>query len=271
MMFVAYIDESDTHGPAPDMLMMALLATARNWELFERGFRGLKREFGFRLLHGTNFRAQTGDFKDWPYDKHEAFMKRLGQLLGEHLTESFSSVCERNLYKEHFLDVRPRRMHPTSQYGICFEALVLAMIRKIMQRPQDNPRLSVVVEDGHRNAADTARVFAEMKQRFSNSNILRTHALKGKSDSDVLMAVDIYAYGTARRRRAIKAGTFVSKVREARRPTENEVGNTSLELTPGYFATKISDFNESRAVLHEAYLKRRETWLASKASGGQPS
>ncbi|HSC19282.1 MAG TPA: hypothetical protein VLC74_10240, partial [Rhizomicrobium sp.] len=69
MMFVGYIDESDTHGPAPNMMMVAHLATARNWRLFERGFRGLKREFGFNVLHGTHFRAQTGDFENWPYSK----------------------------------------------------------------------------------------------------------------------------------------------------------------------------------------------------------
>ena len=125
MMFTAYMDESDTHGPEPDIFMLANLAPARNWELFERRFRGLKREFGFRVLHGVEFRTQTGEFRKWPYEKHQALFEQVGGLLENHLTESFSVVCKHAVYKEHFLDVRPPKMHATSQYGVCFEAIML--------------------------------------------------------------------------------------------------------------------------------------------------
>jgi hypothetical protein len=39
MLFTGYIDESDTHGPAPDMVMSAMLSTVGRWERCERALK----------------------------------------------------------------------------------------------------------------------------------------------------------------------------------------------------------------------------------------
>ena len=36
MLLTAYFDESDTHGPAPTLIMAALLGNSRQWEIFGR-------------------------------------------------------------------------------------------------------------------------------------------------------------------------------------------------------------------------------------------
>src|SRR5690242_19306737 len=134
MMFVAYVDESDTQGPAPNVFSIANLATAKNWELFERRFRGLKREFGFRVLHGV-------EFKGWPFQKHQDFFNRFGDLHEEYLTESFSVACEHAVYKQHILDARPKKMHAISQYGVCFQALMYGLVVKVLEHKRSNPKL----------------------------------------------------------------------------------------------------------------------------------
>ncbi|MGH6877883.1 MAG: hypothetical protein ACREHV_10970 [Rhizomicrobium sp.] len=65
MMFAAYIDESDTHGPEPDMHMLANPAPAEDWLSFERRFRGLQKDFGFKVLHAVELRTERGEFRGW--------------------------------------------------------------------------------------------------------------------------------------------------------------------------------------------------------------
>jgi hypothetical protein len=275
MMFVAYVDESDTHGPEPDIFMLADLAPAKNWALFERRFRGLKRDFGFSVLHGVELRTQSGEFKGWPYQKHMELHRQLGELLQSQITESFSVVCPYAVYKEHFLDVRPRKMHATSQYGVCFEAIMLGIVLKVMDQRRTNPKLSVVVEDGHNNAPDTARIFSELKADYLKKGVdlLRTHTLASKGDCDPLMATDYFAYGSARRERDIKAGLRPRIPEGAPIPTKDDIGHSHMQITPNYLAMRIDDFHKRKADAHEEYLRRRELWqsLKQQPPEGQPA
>ena len=66
MNFMGYVDESDTHAPAPDIVMSAMLSTAGRWERCSRAFARIQRKFGFTVFHATEFRALRGEFKDGP-------------------------------------------------------------------------------------------------------------------------------------------------------------------------------------------------------------
>jgi hypothetical protein len=157
-------------------------------------------------------------------------------------------------------------MHATSQYGICFEAILLGMVLKLLDHQRDNPRLSVVVEDGHKNAGDTARIFEEWKQEWRSvgRDIFRTHSLASKEDSHPLMAVDLNAYGSARRERAIKAGTFTSRIdMNAALARKNDLAHQIIKITPRYLEKKIATFNERKAQAHADFLSRKAAFAAS--------
>src|SRR5437870_1320338 len=69
LLFIAYLDESDTHGPAPHMIMSAFLGSARQWELFERKLKALQKSYKFTILHSKDFRARVGEFDGWSVTK----------------------------------------------------------------------------------------------------------------------------------------------------------------------------------------------------------
>jgi hypothetical protein len=179
MDFTAYIDESDTHGPAPDMVMSAMLSTAGRWERCSRALTRIQRDFGFTIFHATEFQALRGAFEGWPLEKCFDLLMEFGQLGATHLTECFTISLSYETDETYFLDRRPRKMHRISQYGICFLGILDGPIRTVMSHgPQS--KLSVVVEDGHKNAKDTARIFEDRKQRLDKAGIdlLRPHSLQ---------------------------------------------------------------------------------------------
>jgi hypothetical protein len=272
MLFTAYVDESDTHGAAPHMVMGAHLATGRQWELFERGFRRLKRDYGFTVLHGVEFRTQAGEFVGWSYEKCKSLLNDLGRLQAGNLTETITVNLKYTTYKEHFLDIRPKKMHATSQYGICFEAILAFFCGYLLsERKSDRPRLSIVVESGHHNAPDTARIFDEFKEELSAAGIdlLRTHSLVNKKDSYPLMVIDVGVYGSARLERAVREGTYERS--EKVKPKKGKPGWTSYEITPDKLAHAIERYNISRARAHADYANRKAAYEAKKATERQSS
>jgi hypothetical protein len=183
--------------------------------------------------------------------------------------EAMSIRLTHALYKEHFLDVRPRKMPRTSQYGVCFAALLAAMTRRVIQEGK-NHRLSVVIEGGHPNAAETAHLFKQYQERLQNDghDILRTHTLALKADAPLLMIADVIAYSGARDWRAINAGAKPHySERNMVPPKKDEVGWTVLDVTPETLRDMIQRYNDERAHAHQDYLNRRRDASTSRVSG----
>lgn len=61
MLFTAYFDEADTHGPSPTIIMAAFLGHARQWEIFGRRLRALQRRDGFSIFHASGSRANRAN------------------------------------------------------------------------------------------------------------------------------------------------------------------------------------------------------------------
>src|SRR6266478_4204405 len=87
LLFTAYFDESDTHGPTPNLIMAAFLASARQWELFVRRIRALQRRDGFTVFHAKDFRALRGEFEGWGPDKCRRLVNDLAVAIRDGLTE----------------------------------------------------------------------------------------------------------------------------------------------------------------------------------------
>jgi hypothetical protein len=272
MNFTGYIDESDTHGPAPDMVMSAVLSTSGRWERCSRALARTRRKFGFTVFHATEFRALRGEFEGWSAEKCFDLYMEFGQLGATHLVECFTVSLSHETYKTYFLDRRPLKMHQTSQYGICFMGVLDGLMRTVMRHgPQS--KLSVVVEHGHKNAKDTARLFEDRRRRLGTAGIdlLRTHALEKKECSPPLQLADITAHAHTHDKRAIKSGTVPDfSARTEQGPAQGQPGWTVYEVTPDYIAAIIDEYNKDRVAKHEHYLKRRAAWLDGKAAADTP-
>ena len=266
MIFTAYIDESDTHGAKPDMVMSAMLGTPHQWKMFQRGLNRLKPEYPFKIFHATDFKGRKSDFKNWPEAKFHGFLAEIGKLTGDTLTDAATVYLPYSTYKEHFLDVRPRRMRSTSQYGLCFQALMDHLCKSVVDRGA-NHRLSVIVEDGHRNAGETTDLFKERKAAYTaaGEDFLRTHALARKKDTELLLIADIVVFGQALGWRAIKAGTekHYSK-RQMTEPKKGELGWNVMEITPENMKLQIEQYNQERARRHADWVERNANWRALK-------
>jgi hypothetical protein len=268
MNFTAYIDESDTHGPAPDMVMSAMLSTSGRWERCSRALARIRRKFGFAVFHATEFRALRGEFEGWPAEKCFDLYMEFGQLGATHLIECFTISLSRENYKTHFLDRRPPKMHQTSQYGICFMGVLDGLMRAVMNHgPQS--KLSIVVESGHKNAGDTERLFEDRKRRLDTAglDLLRTHALEKKECSPLLQLADITAHAHTHDKRAIKSGAVHDfSARNEQGPAQEQPGWTVYEVTPDYITGIIDEYNNDRLAKREEYLKRRAAWLEGKSA-----
>ena len=267
MNFIAYIDESDTHGPAPDMVMLAMLSTAGRWERCSRTWARIRQQFGFTVFHATEFRALRGEFEGWPAEKCFDILMQFGQMGADHLTECFTVSLAHDVYKAHFLGNRPPKMHQTSQYGICFMGVLDGLMRTVMSYgPQS--KLSVVVESGHKNAGDTRRLFDDRKKRLDalGIDLLRTHDLEQKDSSPLLQFADVTAHAHTHDKRAVKAGKVPDfSERHERGPTQGEPGWTVSEVTADYIAGIIDEYNNDRLAKQEEYLKRRAAWSDVKS------
>jgi hypothetical protein len=158
MNFTAYIDESGTHGPTPDVVTSAMLSTEGRWERCSREFERIRRKFGFSIFHATEFRALRGEFHGWDSDKSSNLYVAIGQLGETHLTECFTISLSHEIYRTCFLEHRPHKMHQVSQYGICYMGLLDGLMRTVMRHGRQS-KLSVVIESGQKNARDTWRLF----------------------------------------------------------------------------------------------------------------
>jgi uncharacterized protein DUF3800 len=272
MNFIGYIDESDTHGPAPDMTMSAMLSTRGRWERCSRDLARIRSKFGFTVFHATEFRALRGEFEGWRAEKCFDLYMELGRLGATHLVEAFTISLSHETYKAHFLGRRPAKMHQTSQYGICFMGVLDGMMRTVMNHgPQS--KLSVVVENGHKNANDTGRLFDDRKRRLDTAGIdlLRTHGLEEKDRSPLLQLADITAHAHTHDKRAIKSGAVPDfSARSEQGPAEGEPGWTVYEVTPEYIAGIIDEYNNDRLAKQEDYLRRRAAWSDGNTASGAP-
>ena len=263
MIFTSYIDESDTHGSSPNITLAAVVSDSKRWEICERKLANIQREFGFSIFHGTTFAALKGEFEDWSGRKCYDLLMALGNLVAKYVVECITVSCEYEIYEKHFLEVLPRKMHKTSQYGICFLAMIDALT-KVVTGQGDHQKLSVVIESGHKNANDTKRLFEQRKQNLENfgMNFLRSHSLLKKEQCPLLMLADITSHGHALERKAVRSGRAAQfSDRGSPEPRRGETGWTIYDVTPEYLTSLINEFASGRAAAHEAYMQRKLAWL----------
>jgi hypothetical protein len=145
LLFTAYFDETDTHGPAPTIIMGAFLGTARQWQIFGRRLRVIQREYEFKIFHATDFKARSGEFSGWPIPKCIALLETLVTLVRDELTEGIVVHLEHERFvNEYRSPPIPKKMNLDSQYGVCFRAC-MAHLLHILSRDGKRHRLHVPI------------------------------------------------------------------------------------------------------------------------------
>jgi hypothetical protein len=265
-MYTVYIDESDTHGDKPDMVMAAFVGTPRQWELLNRRLRKIRKEFGFKTFHATGFKHREGDFKGWSDEKRDSLIVRLTALVRDELTEGIVTRFPHELYQAEYKDKLPPKMHKSSQYGLAFLA-TLERTLGVLPQTRGKHCLRVVAEEGHTNAQDLKRIFEERKDRyarFAGGEVLTEFQFGTKKNDPELMLADFLAHMGAMDFRRGAVGLPVYSEMTQQQPRKKESGLTTQVITPEWLKANIDEFEKDKRVKQEEYLKQKQARLEAQ-------
>ena len=260
MLYAAYFDEADTHGPSPTIIMAGFLGTVPQWEIFGRRLRALQRSNGFKVFHVNEFKAKSGEFAGWDDGKGMKLVEDLTALVRDHLTERLTVHLERERYlNEYRAPPIPRKMNLDSQYGVCFRACMRQVLAILMEDGKHH-RLDVVIEAGHPNVNDCVRIFEDLKWRLRQRrgiDLLGKVTIAKKHESRPLMVSDFLASSYSMMRASQQAGGL-DYAQEAPEPPKGQAGLTFLELLPDALQRLKEDFEADRQEAAAAWRARRE-------------
>jgi hypothetical protein len=131
LIFTSYFDETDTHGPTPDIIMAGYLGHAYQWRRFDRKLRDLQTDHGFKILHASHFKSKTGEFDGWSDDECMDLVRDFTNLVKNNLTAGLAVALEHNRYISEYRAGAPARFHLDSQYGLCFRACLAHLIDRM--------------------------------------------------------------------------------------------------------------------------------------------
>lgn len=203
MKLTAYFDESGTHGGSHATVMAGVLGNEHQWKRFDVEFDKIRRQFGFRIFHATEFKRRQGEFKGWSDDKAVRLLRSLGLMTDACLSEGVVVPIPSSGYKDEFqAGAKPKRFRLDTAYGLGFRICLTHLLTEIIRRYGTHKkavqtRLHVVLEQGAKNAGDAERVFNEMRQEFRDHgwDLLESFRLAQKA-TPPLMIADFLSFST---------------------------------------------------------------------------
>ena len=161
----------------------------------------IKRAYGFSVFHTKKFKARSGDFKGWSDAKCMGLIQELSFLTGQRLMHGSEFRIRENLYQRYKVGL-DRKARADTRYGLCFRICLIHQIGEMARRLDQHKkfsqtRLHVVMESGHKNAGDAARIFHETKKELKGaSELLASITFSNKDEFDPLMVADFLAHST---------------------------------------------------------------------------
>jgi len=260
LLYTAYFDEADTHGPSPTIIMAGIVGTARQWGIFQRRLRALQRRDGFSIFHVSEFKSKSGDFRGWTDAKGAQLVSDLTELVRDNLTESLMVHLEHRRYVDEYrAPPIPRKMSLDSQYGVCFRACLRQLLEIVMSADKRH-WLNIVIEAGHENVGDACRIFHDLKSRLKRRrgiDLLGDITTAQKHERAPLMIADFMASTYSMMRASAERGG-VDYIEEAPEPSKRQAGLTFLELLPDALRRLKEDFEADRQETAAAWRARRE-------------
>jgi hypothetical protein len=196
VVFTAYLDEAETHGHSPDIIMAGFLGHAFQWRRFQSKLAKIQKWEDFSIFHAKEFKARRGEFSGWDDAKCVRVIDKLTDLVRLTLTEGLATSLSRERYiSEYRAPPIPRKMNLDSQYGVCFR-VCMGRLFDVMAMRGYQDRLHVVIERGHKNAGDCERIFNDLREHckiLAGSDFLGDFTLRPKEGCPPLMVADMLA------------------------------------------------------------------------------
>jgi hypothetical protein len=266
LIFTAYLDEANTDGPKPGMVMAGFLGSGRQWELLSRRLNGLRREYGFKSFHATELKARKHQFKGWSNAKCGRLVEALAGAVRNELTEGVTITLTHQQYMAEYRSTPfPRRMPVLSQFGVCFVTLLDRLLQIVVQQRGKN-RLHIVIETGHKNIGAASLIFERKKKELRKQGVelLGTITRATKSESELLMFADFQAHASMLSDRRESIGLPGLTANPIRAPKSGEAGLTLIRYHPGTLNKLKEIWLRQQEAAHQDYLNRRAAWLASQ-------
>jgi hypothetical protein len=140
VIFTSYFDETDTHGPAPTVILAGYVGHGYQWMRLEKKLARLQARYGFTIFHATDFKpsvsgVRSGEFSYWTDDKCDQLIADLTQLVRSTFTQGITISLSHGRYmNEYRAPPIPKKMNLDSQYGACFRAC-LGQLLILMSTP----------------------------------------------------------------------------------------------------------------------------------------
>jgi hypothetical protein len=194
---VTYIDEAGTHGPAPHMVMGALVGRLGQWSYFDKKWRKMLRRNRIAYFHSKEWKHKQGPFKGWKDDKRAALIERASDIQRDTTLFGLTVKIQQEDYIRNYKSGdRPKKVPLDSMYGLCFRHVVVFVVDTLAKSLNRNDiEVSFVLEAGHKNAGDAVRIFDQMKNDKSGRPVaLGTLALEGKKKFYGLQGADLVSH-----------------------------------------------------------------------------
>jgi hypothetical protein len=182
--------------------MAGYVGDARQWQKFKRRANRLFTRFSVDIFHTVDVKHSDKDFAGWKVDRKIEFLDELQHIVNETLELGFVSILRYDDYDYYKKLLWVRGTRPDSLYGILFRASLSAVIDGVTRTekwlPAREPKLSVVIEDGHRNAEDAVRLYKYFVELGGSPKALAGLTFSTKENSLPLAAADLLAYSAYR-------------------------------------------------------------------------
>lgn len=197
MELTAYFDESGTHDDSSVAGMAGFVGDKRQWQKFEKRVTKLFARYRISAYHTIDVRRTKADFKGWPVDRKIEFLDEFQHIINETLQGGVAAFIKREDYDYYCGLTWPKGTRQDSEYGILFRACLSQTIDTIGYLPvMGEPKLKIVLEDGHRNRDDAKRIYDWANGRIGQHRALSGLSVALKKDSLPLAAADLLAYSS---------------------------------------------------------------------------
>jgi hypothetical protein len=195
MIFTAYFDESGTHAGAELTTMAGFLGDARQWRKFEKRTGKLFKRFHVNVFHAIDVRRTDKDFAGWSVDRKIEFFDEFHHIINETLESGVAAFLRHENYRYYCGLNWPKKTRRDSKYAILFHTCLAQVFDTVEHIPLGHePRLRVVLEDGHKNAGDVVRVYNWAKSRTTAAHALAGLTFDNKRTCLPLASADLFAY-----------------------------------------------------------------------------
>jgi hypothetical protein len=192
-----YFDESGTHGGAMVSGMAGFVGDKRQWAKFEKRTGKLFARHRVNVFHAIDVRRTKNDFGGWSVDRKIEFLDDFHHIINETLESGVAAFISEADYDYYCGLNWPKGTRRDSKYGILFRACLSRTIDAVAGIPSMiEPRLRVVLEDGHRNREDAVRIYGCAEGRIGQHRALSGLTFGGKVGCLPLAAADLFAYSS---------------------------------------------------------------------------